>query len=192
MSVAGGALKRREHLPERRILPDQLRRTAADRQLLLHQEVFRHQPALLERAADQQQQMIGVDRLREKVERALFHRGDGVLDAPVRGHDDHRNVGVDLLGRAEHAEAVTLGKAQIREDEGRLRLLEQLDRLGLVPGLEHGMALALERMPQHGSERILVFDQKNLCGRRHARTRAQRTTPADPPGHHCAASSRLS
>ena len=64
--------------------------------------------------------MIGIDRLGEKVERALLHRRHGILDAAVRGHHDHRDVGVDLLRRAQHAEAVAFRKPQVGEHERRL------------------------------------------------------------------------
>ena len=50
-----------------------------------------------ERALDQQQQVIGIDRLGEKVERAFLHRRDGVLDAAERRHHDDRQLGIELL-----------------------------------------------------------------------------------------------
>ena len=81
-------------------------------------------PALLERAVDQQQQMIGIDRLGEEVERPFLHRRDGVLDAAVGGHDDDRHVGVDFLRRAQHAEAVAVGQPQIGQHDRRLLLLQ--------------------------------------------------------------------
>ena len=96
---------------------------------------------------DEQQQMIGIDRLREKIERALLHRGHRVLDAAVRGHHDDGNVGVDLLGRPQHAEAVAFGQAQIGQHQRGLRLLEHLHGLRLVARFDHGMPLALEGMP---------------------------------------------
>ena len=113
------------------------------RQLLLQQQVLGHHPPLLERARDEQQQMIGIDRLGEEVDRAFLHRGDGVLDAAVGGHHDDRHVGVDSFGGAEHAEAVALRQPQIRQHERGLRLLQQPHGLGLVARLEDGVALPL-------------------------------------------------
>ena len=74
-------------------------------------------PALRERALDQQQQMIGIDRLGEEVERPFLHRRDRVLDAAVRGHHDDRQLGIEFLRRAQHAEAVALGQPQIGEHD---------------------------------------------------------------------------
>ena len=83
------------HLPQRRRIADDARPAAARRGFLLEQPVFGQQPPLLERTRHQQQQMIGIDRLGEEIERALLHRLDGVLDAAVRGHDDDRQFGVE-------------------------------------------------------------------------------------------------
>src|SRR6185437_8578236 len=160
------ALERREHLAERRILADELRRAAADRQLLFHQQVFGDDAAALERPRDEQQKMIGIDGLREEVHRAFFHRGHGVLDAAVRRHDDDGNVDVGLLRRAQHAEAVAVGKPEIGEDEIGARLLEDAERLGLIARLEDGVILPLQREPEHRAERVLVLDEKNLAGQR--------------------------
>jgi hypothetical protein len=121
-------------------------------ELLLHQEVLRHDATLLERAIDEQQQVIGIDGLRQEVHRPFFHGGDGVLDAAVCGHHDDGNVGVDFLGGAEHAEPVPFGEAKIGEDDRRLGLLQQADGFRLVARLEDGVVLPLQRMPQHGPE----------------------------------------
>ena len=104
------ALQRRKHLPQGSVLADQLRRAATNRQLLAQQQVLRDDAPLLQRACHEQQEMIGIDGFGEKVERAFLHRRHRVLDAAVGSHHDDRDIGVDLLGRAQHAEAITIGK----------------------------------------------------------------------------------
>ncbi len=69
---------------------------------------------------------------------------------------------------AQHAEAVAFRQAQIRQDERRLVLLQHAHGLGLIARLEHGVALPLERMPQHRAQRVLVFDDENLGGGGHS------------------------
>ena len=101
------------------ILADDLRRAAALRELLLEQHVLGGEPPLRERALDHQQQMIGIDRLGEKVERAFLHRRDGVLNAAERGHHDDRQLRIELLGGAQHAEAVAFGQPQIGQHDAR-------------------------------------------------------------------------
>ena len=71
---AGRALQRDRHLLQLRVLADDLRRAAARGELLFEQDVLGGQAPLRERALDHQQQMIGIDRLGEKVERAFLHR----------------------------------------------------------------------------------------------------------------------
>ena len=99
-------------------------------------------PALLERARHEQQQVIGIDRLGEEVERAFLHRRDRILDAAVGRHHDDRHVGVDLLRRAQHAEAVAFGQPQIGQHERRLALLQHAarPRAGRAPRARHGPA----------------------------------------------------
>ena len=96
---AGGAFDRRHHLAQGRRVADDARAAAAGGGFLFQQPVFIEQPALLERARHQQQQVIGIDGLGEEVERALLHRLDGVLDAAVRGHHDDRQLGIQLPWR---------------------------------------------------------------------------------------------
>ena len=158
VSVAAARCSDGEHLAQRRVLADQLRRAAAHRELLLHQQVLGHHAALLERAAHEQQQVIGIDRLGEEVERPFLHRRHRVLDAAVGGHHDDRHVGVDFLRRAQDAEAVSFRAAADRRAPAQAGLLQQPDRFGLIARLEHGVPLPLQRVPQHRAQRVLVFD----------------------------------
>jgi hypothetical protein len=67
-----------------------------------------------------QQQVVGIDRLGEKIERAFLHRGDRVGNIREGGHQDDRQLRVDLLGGAQHAEAVAVGQPQIGQDDCRV------------------------------------------------------------------------
>ena len=146
----------------------------------MQQEIFGDEAPLLERAPDEQQQVVGIDGLREEVERAFLHGGDRILDAAEGGHDDDRDVGVDFLRRAQHAEAVALGQPQIRQHQGRLCLLQHPHRFRLVARLEDDVSVTLERMTQHRAQRVLVFDDENLRGDRHAAS-SQRSQPGGTP-----------
>ena len=156
------AMQRHGDLLQLRIFADDLRRAAALRQLLLQQDVLGRQPPLRERALDHQQQMIGIDRLGEKVERAFLHRRDRVLNAAERGHHDDRQLRIELLGRAKHAEAIALRAAAdptARRPAARSR--SACDGFGLVARFDHRVALRLERMAQHGAQRVFVLDEQN-------------------------------
>ena len=130
--------------------------------------------------------MIGIDGLREEVERPFLHRGDGILDAAVGGHHDHRRIGIELLRRPQHAEAVAIGQPQVGQDYRRI-LLEHADGFGLIARLEHGMALTLEGMPEHRPERILVFDDEDLSGGSHSGA-GQRSQPGGTPAFRASSS----
>ena len=109
--------------------------------------------------------MIGIDGLGEKVHRPFLHRRDRVLDAAVRRHDDDLQLGIELLGRAQHAQAVARRKLQIGQNDRRTRLPHVLDCFGFVARFENDVCLPFERMPEHRPERVLVFDEKNgECG----------------------------
>ncbi len=149
VSVAAARWSDAVDLTQRRILAHEQRRPAPDRQLLFQQQVFGDDAALVERAGNEEEQMIGVDGLREEVHRPFLHRGHRILDAAVGGHDDDRNVGIDLLRGAQHPEAVAVRQAQIRQHHCRLPLLQLFHGFGLVLRLEDGMPLTLQRQPEH-------------------------------------------
>ena len=105
--------------------------------------------------------MIGIDRLGEEVERAFLHRRDGVLDAAERGHHDDRQLGIELLGGAQHAETVALGQPQIGQHDAGTRALQRGDGLGLIARFDDGVALRFERVAQHRAQRVFVLDEQD-------------------------------
>ena len=109
-----GAVQLLQHLAQLGVLADDARRAAALGQLLLQQDVLGEHPALRDRPLDHQQQVIGIDGLGQEVHRPFLHRRHRVLDAAVGGHDDDLQLGVELLGRAQHAEAVAVRQLQSR------------------------------------------------------------------------------
>ena len=174
-----GAVQRCQHPDQRRVRPDDLRRAAPHRQLLLQEEVLGQQPPLLERARDQEQEVVRIDRLGQKVEGAFLHRGHGVLDATVGGHHDDGRCGVLLLGGPQHAEPVPARQPEVRQHDRRRRLGEQPDGLRLVAGLGHGVPLTLQGVPQHRAERVLVLDDQDEGGcRQDGNGRSGRATTA--------------
>ena len=105
--------------------------------------------------------MIGIDRLGEKVHRAGLHRLHGVLDAAERGHDDDRQLRIEVLGHREYAEPVTGRESKIGQHRRRRILSEPSDGLRLIARFDDGVALRFERQPQHRPKRVLVFDEED-------------------------------
>ena len=170
------SIQRDRDLFELRIVADDLRRAAASRELLFEDQILGHHAPLDERTLDEQQQMIGIHRLGQKIERAFFHRRHGVLDAAECGHDDDGQLGVELLGCAQDAEAVAFGQPKVGQDDGRTSGAQRGFGFGLVAGLEDAVALRFERKAQHRAEGILVFDEQNRRIGRWARARAHPST----------------
>jgi hypothetical protein len=149
------------HLFELGILSNYLRSAAAGREFFLEEQVLRHQPSLRERPLDHQQQMIGVDRLGQEVERAFPHGHHRILNAAKRRHHDDGQLGIGFHRRAEHTESVTFRKTQIGQDDARARGAKRLDRFPLIARFDDGVALRLERVAQHGAKRVFVLDKQN-------------------------------
>ena len=116
---------------------------APRRQLLLEQNVLRRHPPQRQLAFDQQQ-MIGIDRLGEKIERAFLHCCHGVLDAAEGRHHNHRYLGIQLLRGTQHAEAVPFRQSEVRQHDAGTARTERLHRLVLIACLDHHMALPFE------------------------------------------------
>ena len=181
MSVAAARCSVSETCFSPRIFSDDLRRAAALGELLFEQEVLGRQPPLRQRPLDEQQQVIGIDRLGEKVERAFLHRRDGVLDVAECGHHDDRQLGVQVLRGAQHAKTIAIGQPEIGEDHGRAHRLKRGHRLGLIARFDDGVPLRLERVTQHRPQRVFVLDQQDrrigcLTG-----ARAHRSQPGGTP-----------
>ncbi len=75
-------------------LTEDARKTISLRPLLSQEEVFGAQAQLVERAFDQEEQVIRIDRLLKEVVRAVFHRLHGFVNRAIRRHDDNRSVRV--------------------------------------------------------------------------------------------------
>ena len=161
------AMQRQRHLFQLGVLADDGRGAATGGEFLLEENVLHRHAALRRGTLDHQQQMIRIDWLREEIEGAFFHRGDRVLNAAECGHDDHRQLRIELLGGTQDAEAVAIGQAKVGQDDAGPGFTERLDGFRLIARFDDGVALRFERMPQHGAKRVLVLHQED---RRRGRT----------------------
>jgi hypothetical protein len=105
--------------------------------------------------------VIGFDGLGQEVHRTFPHRRHGVLDAPVRRHYNNRQIRVELLCGTQDAEPVTNWKLEISEDRDWASPTKLMNGLWLIARLEHGMAVRLEGVPEHGSKGVFVFDDED-------------------------------
>jgi hypothetical protein len=91
----------------------------------------------------------------------FLHGRHRILDAAVRRHHHHRQLRIELRRGAQHAKTVTLGQLQVGQHDHRPCLLHPLDCRGFIHRLDDRVALRLERMPQHRSQRVFVFNEKD-------------------------------
>jgi hypothetical protein len=154
-------MERDRDLLQLRVLADDLGGATARRQLLLEENVLGRHASLRERTLHHQQQMIGIDGLGEKVERAFLDGFDRVLNRAVCSHHDNRELGIQLLGGPQDAEAIALGKPQVRQDDAGPRRSQGTDGFGLVARFDHAVAMGLERMAEHRAQGVLVFYEQD-------------------------------
>ena len=77
-SDAAALVSEAQRLADRFVVANDARHAAVARQFFAQQLVLGREPPLLERAADDQPQVLGVDGLGEKIERAFAHGANGV------------------------------------------------------------------------------------------------------------------
>ena len=99
-------------------------------------------------------------------------------ESPSARDGEDPSFGLRFSKRADEFEAIAVRQSQIGQHDRRLGRLEMPDGLGLITGFDHHMALALQRVPEHGTEGVLILDEENLSGRGHA---IQRSQPGGTP-----------
>ena len=104
-------------LLHQRVLADQLVEVALPRQLRPEVDHLAVEGAPLERAADQGQDLVLVERLGHVVERAELHGGHRGADGLDGGHQDHLDVLVDRLDPLQDLDAVHARQPHVQEDE---------------------------------------------------------------------------
>ncbi len=130
--------------------------------LLPQHGVFSLQCRGLQRALDQDQQPVGVERLFDEVIRALFNRAHGGLDRAVTGHHDHQRGGNALLIFFEQGD--TIGGRTLQPDilknqigAGQTHLPTGL---GITMRGPDPVALVLQNAAeQHADIGFIVYDQ---------------------------------
>ena len=70
-----------------------------------------------ERTANEKDQTLGVDRLREKVVGTALHRLDSAVDTPIAGHDHDCDRQLAILDFAEQVHSVDFGHPKIGDHQ---------------------------------------------------------------------------
>ena len=117
-------------------------------------------------AAEEQQQIIDVDRLLHEVLCAQLHRLDRVFDRAERGHHDDRTIGIALARLLEHGDAISSGQAQIRQHrEVPPPLGQTAHGVAAVRADIRLEAFQLDSFLEHHGERLFVLDDQQALHR---------------------------
>jgi hypothetical protein len=113
-------------------------------------------------ARDADHQLLGVERFRQVVERALFQGRHGVVHRAVGRDQDHVRIGVVLAGLPEERDAIDAGQPDVRHDHVEAPLGQQVQGHRAVFGDGHLMTGRAERITDDEPNRRLVIHQEKV------------------------------
>ncbi len=127
--------------------------------------VLAAQPAGLERPADDDQQLVHVERLLDEVVGALLHRRDRDLDIAVTRDDDDRDAGVVALDRLQDLDPVHAAALQpdVEDDEIGRRLLHRREGAVCVVRRPRRVTLVPQQVRDEVADVRLVVDDQDVC-----------------------------
>ena len=116
----------------------------------------------IERAADDETNLVVVERLRDVVLRAGLHRLDGDFFRAVRGHEDHRAFLGARLRRREHVHAAEMPSPSARSVSTRSKVrLREREALFTAAGDDDVVALFSEERTERELDRAFVLDDQD-------------------------------
>ena len=152
------------------------RRAADERQLLafdLLRRPLRRAPGLGQRAADDGDHLVEVERLGQVLVGALLGRRQRRHQRVLRAHDDDRQIGADLLDARDEIEGVLVRHDDVGDDDIALALADPAPQRGGVAGGARRVAGARQRLVEHGADRgVVVGDEDRAAGHSLPRARA--------------------
>ena len=75
----------------------------------------------------------------------LFHRGDGVVDAAIGGHQHDGQLVIGLTEAAKQFQAIHLGHLQVGDDGGRPVLGDHAQRRAAIRRGDYAITRTLQR-----------------------------------------------
>ena len=127
----------------------------------LEQGRLTSQITLLERAAQEEHELVGLERLRQVMERAETDRLHRRVDRAVAGHHDHRTRRIGLARRGEETETVELGHSQIGHEPIEVLFRQHRERLARRGRRDGREASVIEAVDDHLGHRGVVVDDQD-------------------------------
>ena len=127
---------------------------------------FAPQPRRLQRALDDEDQPVGLERLLDEVVGAELDRGDRGFDVAVAGDHHHRHVAVLLLDHFQQLQAVEPRALHpdVEQHQMRPARLDRRQRLVGIARKAASMALVRENAGDELADVVLVVDDQDIGG----------------------------
>ena len=120
---------------------------------------------LRQRAADDGDQFLEVERLRQILVGAAFGRADRGHEGVLRAHDDDGQIRPHLLDPRQQIERVLVGHHHVGDDQIALALADPAPQRRRVPGQPHLVSGARKSLVQNRADRrVIVGDKYATCG----------------------------
>ena len=136
-------------------------RLAVRLQVLPERAVLGHQAPLRQRVAQDDQHLVVLERLRDVVVGAAFHRRDRVLDRRERRDHQHRQVVVDLLDLVERGDAVHAGHHDVHDRRVERHRSDQVEPLRRRRREADLVALPRQQRLEDLAHDLLVVDHQD-------------------------------
>ena len=121
-------------------------------------------PAHPQRRPDPVLKLLHIERLLDVVVRPEPQRLDRRFHGGVGGHQDHLDLGVDLLRFFQYVDAAQIPQPDIGDHHVARLGLEFPDRLLSRGSFLHGIPGLFQRQPDPHAQRVVVFDDQDSIG----------------------------
>jgi len=121
---------------------------------------------LRQRAANDGDQFLEVERLRQVFVRAALGGADRGHERVLRAHDHDRQVRARLLDPRQEVEGAFIRQHHVGDDEFAVALADPAPERSGVAGRAHFVSGARQRLVEHGADRRIVIGNENVS-RRH-------------------------
>ena len=121
-----------------------------------------HELLRLERTLGEREQLLLLERLLHEPVRPGAHRLDGRLEFAERGHEHHRDLGLQALDLAQQVEPAAVGQLEVEEREVRHVAFDRRTRLADGVHAADDMPVVLERTDHEVADRVLVLDDEDV------------------------------
>ena len=131
-------------------------------ELLPQIRVFILEPPLLERRAQDVNQLVELKRLGNEIRGAAFNRLDRIFDRAVSRDHDRDDAGIELQSGIDDFAAVDPGQPQIGDDDIERELAKKFDGFFARLRLRHLKSVLDQALRRHRSKRRLIVHEKQM------------------------------